>query len=126
MDRAEAGREIEERLFGDKAAAMNELMQELDPDVARWAEEFAFGEVWTREGLPYEERLIVAIVSLTVLGRMDQLRNYLFAALRADVPREKVQQAIAMTCVYAGFPAAMSGLVCWRDVQASHDRKQSS
>jgi 4-carboxymuconolactone decarboxylase len=126
MSKAEAGRAIEQRLFGEKAGAMAALMAELDPDVARWAEEFAFGEVWTRDGLAYEERLIVAIVALAVLGRMDQLPNYVFAALAGGVPREKVQQALAMTCVYAGFPAALSALVCWRDVQASHDRKANA
>jgi alkylhydroperoxidase/carboxymuconolactone decarboxylase family protein YurZ len=62
----------------------------------------------------------VAIVSLAVLGRIDQLRNYLFGALGAGVPAEKIQQALAMTCVYAGFPAAMNALVCWRDVRRSH------
>lgn len=124
MGDAEAGRAIERRLFGDKADSIVALMTELDADVGRWAEEFVFGDVWTRDGLAYEERLLVAIVSLTVLGRMDQLRNYLFAALNADVPPEKVQQALAMTCAYAGFPAALSALVCWRDAQASHDRKQ--
>jgi 4-carboxymuconolactone decarboxylase len=121
-DNREAGLAIEHQLFGDKSEAIHELMAELDPDVGRWAREFAFGEVWTRDALSFEERLMVAIVSLAVLGRPDQLRNYLFGAVRAGIPLEKVQQALAMICIYAGFPAAVNALVLWREVLESAAR----
>jgi 4-carboxymuconolactone decarboxylase len=114
---------MQQRIFGQKAEPLATLLHELDPDVGRWAQEFAFGDVWAREDLAFEERLLVAVVSLTVLGRIDQLRSYLFAALRAGMPEEKVQHALAMTCVYAGFPAALNGLVCWREVKLSHARR---
>lgn len=123
--RDRAGRAVEQRIFGDKAGAIDALMAELDPEVGRWARQFVFGDVWTGEGLEFEDRLLVAIVSLTVLGKIDQLRNYLFGALNAGVAPEKVQQALAMTCVYAGFPAALTALGCWREVQASHGRDRS-
>jgi 4-carboxymuconolactone decarboxylase len=115
---------MERRIFGDKAEAIDAIMSELDPAVGRWAREFAFGDVWTREALEFEERLLVAIVALAVLGRVEQLRNYLFGALGAGVPEEKVQQALAMLCVYAGFPATMNALVCWREVKASWARRR--
>jgi 4-carboxymuconolactone decarboxylase len=117
-----AGLAIEQRLFGE-ARAIDELIAELDPDVARWAHEFAFGQVWTRDALSFEERLMVAIVSLAVLGRPDQLRSYLFGAIRAGMPHEKVQQALAMICVYAGFPAALNAIVLWREVRESAARR---
>lgn len=121
--RARLGREMQERIFGEKAEPLAALLQELDPEVGRWAQEFAFGDVWVRDALAFEERLLVAIVSLTVLGRIDQLRSYLFAALRAGMPEGKVEHALAMTCVYAGFPAALNALVCWREVKTSHARQ---
>lgn len=117
------GGEVERRLYGEKAEAMMDMLAGLDPDVARWADEFVFGDVWTRPGLAYEERLLVAIAVLGALGRTEQLRNYLFSALKSDLSREQVQQTLAMLAVYAGFPAATSALICWRDVQASHDRR---
>ena len=123
--RARLGREMQERIFGEKAEPLAALLDELDTDVGRWAQEFAFGDVWVRDALVFEERLLVAIVSLTVLGRIDQLRSYLFAALRVGMPEEKVRHALAMTCVYAGFPAALNALTCWREVKASHARRAS-
>ena len=101
---------------------MRRLTTELDPDVARWAEEFVFGEVWSREGLEFEDRLIVAIVALAAQGKTAQLRNYLHAALREGVPAAKVQEALVMLTVYAGFPTASDALVCWRDVKTSHGK----
>jgi 4-carboxymuconolactone decarboxylase len=122
-DRRQAGLAIERQLFGDTARTIDELMAELDPDVGRWAREFVFGDVWARDALSFEERLMVAIVSLAVLGRPEQLRNYLFAAIRTGVPLEKIQQALAMTCIYAGFPAALNALVLWREVRESAARR---
>ncbi|HTX07795.1 MAG TPA: carboxymuconolactone decarboxylase family protein [Solirubrobacteraceae bacterium] len=118
------GRAIERRIFGEKADAIDALMSELDPDVGRWAREFVFGDVWAHDALDFSERLLVAIVSLAALGKTEQLRNYLFGALTGGVPEAKVQQALAMICVYAGFPAAMNALVCWREVKASDARRR--
>ena len=123
-ERAETGRAIGRRIFGEKADSIDALMSELDPDVGRWAREFVFGDVWAREALDFSERLLVAIVSLAALGKTEQLRNYLFGALAGEMPEAKVQQALAMVCVYAGFPAAMNALVCWREVKASDARRR--
>jgi 4-carboxymuconolactone decarboxylase len=114
----QSGHELFDRVFGEKSDAMRKLTSELDPDLGRWAESFVFGEVWTRDGLDFEERLLVAIVALAAQGQIAQLRGYLRAALREEIPPGKVQQALLMTCVYAGFPKASDALLCWRDVRA--------
>jgi 4-carboxymuconolactone decarboxylase len=116
---------MERRIFGEKGVAIDSVMSELEPELGRWAREFAFGEVWTRDALGFEERQLVALTSLATLGRTEQLRNYLFGALDSGLAEEKVSQALAMICIYAGFPAAMNALVCWRDVRDSHARQRA-
>ena len=121
--RIAVGRALRERAQGEKAPALAAAMQALDPDLPEWSDGFIFGQVWNRPGLDFEPRMLVAISALASLGQIPQLRNYLHGALQAGIPAEAVRETLAMTCVYAGFPAGLNALDCWRQVQAAHDAR---
>ena len=70
--------------------------------------------------------MLVAISALASLGQIPQLRAYLHGALQAGIPEEAVGETLAMLSVYAGFPAALNALECWREVRTSHARRASS
>lgn len=120
--RRDAGRELRRRAQGVKSDVLQSRLETFDEEVAEWADAFVFGRVWSRDGLAFEERMLVAITAVAVGGATDMLRNYLHGALQNDIPREKIREALVMTCVYAGFPAAISSLGIWTDVQGAHDR----
>lgn len=111
-----------QRAQGRKAEQLQADLQGLDPGVAEWADSFVFGQVWGRPGISHEERMLVAISSLASLGRTAQLRNYLFGAVQDGIPAEKIQEALAMLVVYAGFPVALAALTEWRAVLGSSRR----
>ena len=115
------GRAIRERAQGRKAAQLEALLGALDPELPGYADEFIFGGVWARPGLGHEERMLVAIAVLAAGGHEGQLRNYLYGALQDGIDPVKVQEALVMTCVYAGFPAALSALHLWREVLRAHE-----
>ncbi|HVV91055.1 MAG TPA: carboxymuconolactone decarboxylase family protein [Solirubrobacterales bacterium] len=119
MDEAK-GSEIRRRAQGEKADALAAALEDLDPRMREWADGFIFGDVWAAEGLSFEERMLVAIALLGGSGQIPQLRNYLHGALQEGIPPEKVQETLVMTSVYAGFPAALNALDCWRRVRESH------
>ncbi|HWF54587.1 MAG TPA: carboxymuconolactone decarboxylase family protein [Solirubrobacteraceae bacterium] len=121
-DRRALGREIRGRAQGAKADGLTRALEALDPELVEWTDSFIFGTVWARPGLEFEERMLVAITALASLGQIPQLRNYLFAALQAGIPESKIQESLAMLSVYAGFPAAINALECWREVRAAHGR----
>ena len=104
---------------GSKADQLIAVMGGLDPQLAEWADSFIFGQVWGRPGLSQEERMIVAITALAATEHPAQLRNYLHGALEARVPTRKIHEALVMMVVYAGFPAALTGLAIWKEVVAS-------
>ena len=110
------------RAQGGKADQLQTDLQSLDAGVATWADSFVFGQVWGRPGISHEERMLVAITSLASLGRTAQLRNYLFGAVQDGIPVEKIQEALVMLVVYAGFPVALAALTEWRAVLASSRR----
>jgi len=119
--RAERGRELRARAQGAKAEKLQDALRSLDPEMADWADEFIFGAVWSRPGLDFSERALVAIVALAIGGHTEQLRNYLHGALQDGVPKEKIHEALVMLCVYCGFPTALKALACWRDVLRAHE-----
>lgn len=123
MKGADSGESRRRRAQGAKADRLQADLRSLDPGVAEWADSFVFGEVWGRPGISHEERMLVAISALASLGRTAQLRNYLFGAVQDGIPAEKIQEALAMLVVYAGFPVALAALTEWRAVLASSQRQ---
>jgi 4-carboxymuconolactone decarboxylase len=111
------------RAQGAKADRLQVELARLDPELARWADDFVFGEVWGREGLSFEERMLVAISQLAATGRTQQLRNYLFGAVQAGVDPRKIQETLVMLTVYTGFPNAIAALATWAEVSESAGRQ---
>lgn len=117
------GRARRELAQGQKAAALQEALAALDPQLAEWADSWIFGEVWARPGLPHDERMLVAITALASTGKTTQLRNYLFGAVEAGVSARKIHEALVMLVVYCGFPTALAAIVVWKDVKDSARRR---
>jgi 4-carboxymuconolactone decarboxylase len=67
---------------------------------------YAWGEIWTRPGLPRRTRSLVTLAALVALGRERELRLHLRAALRNGVPRGEIKEVLLQMAVYCGLPAA--------------------
>lgn len=117
------GRARRQRAQGPKAERLQSALHDLDPQMADWADRFIFGEVWEREGLGHQERMLVAIAALGANGNLAQLRNYLFGALFDGIDPRKVHETLVMLAVYAGFPRAISAVDLWREVVVSARRQ---
>jgi 4-carboxymuconolactone decarboxylase len=115
------GAALRRRAQGAKADQLQALLVSLDPGVGRWADDFVFGEVWSRPGLDFEARMLVAIASLATQGKSATLRNYAFGALQGGVSARKIHETIVELVVYAGFPTATNMLYEW--VQVLNDAR---
>jgi 4-carboxymuconolactone decarboxylase len=67
--------------------------------------EVAWGEIWTRPGLPRKTRSIVNIAMLVALNRGHELRLHLKAALGNGVTRDEIKEILLQTGAYCGIPA---------------------
>jgi 4-carboxymuconolactone decarboxylase len=67
---------------------------------------YAWGEIWTRPGLPRRTRSLVTLAALVALGREHELRLHLRAALRNGVSRGEIKEVLLQMAVYCGLPAA--------------------
>jgi 4-carboxymuconolactone decarboxylase len=67
---------------------------------------YAWGGVWTREGLDRRTRSCITLAVLTALGRESEIALHVGAALRNGLTEEEIAEVFIHTAVYAGVPAA--------------------
>ena len=69
---------------------------------------YAWGGVWTRDGLDRRTRSCVTLAVLTALHCHDELPMHVRAARRNGLSPEEIAEVLLHTAVYAGVPAANS------------------
>jgi 4-carboxymuconolactone decarboxylase len=67
---------------------------------------YAWGAVWTREGLDRRMRSAVTLAVLTALGRENEIALHVRAARRNGLSEAEIGEVLLHTAVYAGVPAA--------------------
>jgi len=106
-ERHEAGMQVRRRVLGeahvDRAeAAKNELDAEFQGLITR----YAWGEVWSRPGLPPHTRSLLTIGLMVALNRNEELRLHLRAAANNGVTPEQIREVLLQCAIYCGVPAA--------------------
>ena len=69
---------------------------------------YAWGEIWTRPGLPRHTRSLLNIAMLVALNRGDELKLHVRAAFNNGVTREQIREVLLQCAIYCGVPAANS------------------
>lgn len=67
---------------------------------------YAWGEIWTRPGLPRKTRSLITIAMMVALNRPEELRMHLRAAKNNGVSQKDIQEVLLQTAIYCGVPAA--------------------
>src|ERR1700681_3824059 len=108
-ERFETGMKIRREVLGDahvdaaiaKRNAFSEAFQDL---ITR----YAWGEIWSRPGLPRQTRSLITGATLVALNREDEMRMHLHAALKHGVSQDEIREVLLQTAIYCGVPAANS------------------
>jgi 4-carboxymuconolactone decarboxylase len=80
---------------------------------------YAWGSVWTREGLDRRTRSASTLSVLTALGRERELAMHVRAAIANGLSESEIAEVVLHTAVYAGVPAANAALaIAQRELQA--------
>ena len=116
------GLEMLQRVDGKGGDAVVNSLKDIAPDFARYLIEFPFGDVYSRPGLDLKSREIAVVAALTALGNAaPQLKVHIQGALNVGVTRTEVVETIMQMAVYAGFPAALNGLLAAKEVFVQGD-----
>ena len=118
-NRYERGLEKLREIDGEIGERVVESLAGIAPDFARYIVEFPFGDIYSRPGLDLRSREIAVVAALTAMGNATpQLKVHIQAALNVGVTRDEVVETIMQMAVYAGFPAALNGLMAAKEVFA--------
>src|SRR5690625_1411022 len=118
-DRYERGSKLIGQVYGTPNAAENlqESLGDIAPDMARFIVEFAYAEIYSREGLDLPSRQIATVAALTALGTArPQLKTHIRASLNVGLSAEEITEAILQMALYPGFPASLNALDAAREV----------
>lgn len=118
--RLQRGRELLKQVDSAGGEAVIDSLADIAPDLGRYIVEFAFGDIYTREGLSLQERELVTIASLLTAGGCEpQLRVHLGGALNVWVPPEKIVETLIHCVPYVGFPRVLNAVSVAKEVFAA-------
>jgi 4-carboxymuconolactone decarboxylase len=108
-DRHREGLKIRRAVLGEAhveraRAAENEFNYAFQDLITR----YAWGEIWTRPGLPRKTRCLLTIGMLVALNRGEELKMHIRGALQNGVTREELREVLLQAAIYCGVPAANS------------------
>jgi 4-carboxymuconolactone decarboxylase len=113
----EAGMEVRRAVLGD--AHVDRAISSTTPlteDFQEFITKFAWGGVWTRDGLDRRTRSCITLAVLTALGHREELGLHVRAALRNGLTAQEIGEVLLHTAVYAGVPAANSAFARAQEV----------
>jgi 3-oxoadipate enol-lactonase/4-carboxymuconolactone decarboxylase len=67
---------------------------------------YAWGEIWTRDGLPRHTRSLLTIAMMVALNRSEELVLHLRAAANNGVTQDEIKEVLLQSMIYCGVPAA--------------------
>ncbi len=104
-------------ITGDGAGKMVESLRDIAPELADWTINFAYGDVVSRPQLSLHTRELATVAALTALGNAaPQLKSHIKGALNAGCTPREIVEVIMQMSVYAGFPAAINGILAAKEV----------
>jgi 4-carboxymuconolactone decarboxylase len=93
-----------------------QLWQAFDPELAKQLSLFITGRLYAREKIPHPTRQLVTVAVLTVMGRADELKLHIQAALNVGCAPREIAEVMFQTFTYAGITTVNTALKVLREV----------
>ncbi|MFZ1897628.1 carboxymuconolactone decarboxylase family protein [Methanoregula sp.] len=124
--RYERGKDWLSRIAPDQERVLKETFDPINPDITRYVIEFGYGDIYARGILPIRIRQVATIAALAAKGTApSQLRFHIGGGLRAGLSENEIVEIMLLISLYAGFPAALNGILATREVaEALKDEKR--
>jgi len=116
-ERYEKGLSVRRAVLGDahvdrSLQNRNQFNEEFQDLITR----YAWGEIWTRPGLPRKTRSLLTIAMIVALNRPDEFRLHVRAAFNNGVTRDEIKEVLLHAAIYCGVPAANSAFHAAQEV----------
>ena len=101
------GMQVRRAVLGD--AHVDRSLENLTPFNEEFQEmitRHAWGDIWTRPGLPRHTRSLITISMLIGMNHAEELKMHLKAARNNGVTRDEIKELLMHSAIYCGIPAA--------------------
>ncbi|GHU55965.1 4-carboxymuconolactone decarboxylase [Clostridia bacterium] len=110
-ERIKRGTERLKEVDGNAGERVIASLEGIAPDLGRYILEFAFGDVYCRDGLSLQEREVITIASLLTAGGCEaQLEVHINGSLNVGISPEKVIETFIQCIPYTGFPKVLNAV----------------
>ena len=99
--------------------------KDIAPDLESYIVEFAFGDIYSREGLTKQQQTMSTIASLVTLGTEPQLELHINTGLTIGLTPKEIVGTIVHLIPYAGFPRVLNALKVVKKVFAQRNVKMN-
>lgn len=97
-------------------------LEDIAPDLGKFIVEFAFGDIYTRQGLTTAERELITLSSLLTAGGCEaQLEVHINGALNVGITPERIIETFLQCIPYTGFPKVLNAVFVAKKVFAERE-----
>jgi 4-carboxymuconolactone decarboxylase len=110
-DLRDRGRTILAEVIGQDYFDKREVStNSFNADARRLSEEYCFGTIWDRPGLPRKTRSMLCLAMLTALNRGTELRAHVTGALNNGCTPDEIKEVLLQSIIYCGLPAGLESI----------------
>jgi len=122
-DRYELGVKLRREIFGD--SYVDQQMSAADAHSRPWQDyvnEFVWGGIWGRPGLPRKTRSLLNLAMLAVLGMRHELKLHIGGAMVNGVSKDEIVEVFLQAAMYGGAPKGVQAFSAMQEVFAEHPK----
>jgi 4-carboxymuconolactone decarboxylase len=106
-DLAAKGLKLRKELFGEDAVERRmKAFGEFGEPLQHIINAYAYGDVWSRPGLPMSTKSLAMIAMMAAAGKPAELRVHINGALQNGCTPEEVREILLLVALYCGIPTA--------------------
>ncbi|MFF5995377.1 carboxymuconolactone decarboxylase family protein [Lysinibacillus sp. KU-BSD001] len=119
MDRFQKGLETMKNYVTEdalKQMVQSDALADIAPDLRKMIVEFAYGDIYSREGLGKKKRALVVITAVVTQGAAPQTKTHITRGLHAGLTPKEIVEALLQLVPYIGFPRVQNALTIAQEV----------
>ncbi|GHC58935.1 carboxymuconolactone decarboxylase family protein [Ulvibacter litoralis] len=102
---------------GEAGEKVIESLKDISPELGTFIIEYAFGDIYIREGLDLKSKEIAVVSALTAMGNAQpQLKVHINGALNTGSTINELKEVILQMSVYSGFPSCINAMNSLKEV----------
>ena len=99
-------------------------LNKISPDLVKYMIEYAFGDIYSRDGLDLKSKEIAVVAALTALGNAQpQLKVHINGALNVGCTINEVKEIIIQMSGYSGFPTCINAMNALKEVLVEREKQ---